>query len=354
MKNKLIFLLIWLAAVFAGAVQVIDEDQYLVKPGDKFLIEVVTIDTVQVMSPVLPSGYLSLHPVGPSVYVAGQTLHSAKKMAFDMIQKRFPQSLISVELGEPARTRFHLTGAVRAPGQFTSEPIPTLFEALLLGKGLLPQASRKVTVIRGSDSQVYDLQKYLIDGDVSQNPLIQDGDRIEATFAENYLRIYAYNDTTLVPEYYEMDQSMSIRRVMQRTLFKHPTTQYSSMRVIRDGQVQDADLDFEVRAGDALYLATEENAIYVTGYVLRPGKYVYNGPRDYSYYINLAGGFSTVGSQSRLRIITPDGRTRKKSEALQPGDTIQVPEASWFLIRDNLSTITTVAVIIYYISQITK
>jgi protein involved in polysaccharide export with SLBB domain len=348
MKSKLL-LIAFLLCTALSAVPLIDENTYLVKPGDKFLIEVVTIDTVQVVSPVLPEGRLSLHPVGPSIQVAGLTLSTVKKMALAEIEKRCPQSLIAVELSEAAPVRFQLTGAVRAPGEHDSPSLPTLSEALNVGKGLLPQASRKVTVIRGSTKTVYDTKKYLLDGDVSQNPFIQDGDRIDACFAENYLRISAFNDTTLASEYYEIDQPQTIREVLLSNLVRYHSTQYSSIRVIRNDQMLNANLDFIVQAGDSIYLASEENYVYVLGYVLRPGRFVYNGPRDYMYYINLAGGFSTTGSQKRIKIVGSDGVERDMNTPLRPGDTIRVPEASWYLFRDYLSPVSVLATIVYYI-----
>lgn len=354
MKNKrLALLLLFLAATVLGAVNVIDENEYIVRPGDKFLVEVVTVDTVQVLSPVLPEGKLSLHPVGPSIPVAGLTLKAAKDKAYSLIQQRFPLSLITVELGEAAPVRFQLLGAVIMPGEKISPTIPSLFEAITLGRGMLPQASRKVTVTRNGTSKEYDLRRYLIEGDTSQNPLIQDGDRIMAVFAESYVRISTNNDTTLVSEYYELDRPEPLRTLLLENMIKYHSLQYTSIRVIREDEVINADLDFEVRPGDAVYLATEERFVYVLGYVLIPGRYLYNGPHDYQYYINLAGGYATIGSRRKVTIISPTGEIRDKDSPIRPGDTIRVPEGTWFMVRDYLSPVSVISVIAYYIYVIT-
>ncbi len=100
-----------------------------------------------------------------------------------------------------------------------------------------------------------------------------------------------------------------------------------NLRELRSGYGQ-SDLDLQV--GDTVYFPKVAH-VYVTGFVARPGMLVYEEGLTLYQALNLAGGVTERGSEKGVRVVRlVDGKRKtvhlKLSEALQPEETVQVPE----------------------------
>lgn len=328
LRIPLIFIFILTVSfLFAGNLP-LNPEQYIVKPNDLFLLQSVSIDTVSVRTPVSPTGFLNLYPFADTVFVAGKTLKEAnilidKKLSKSMKQKNVIYSFIKV-----APVSFTVIGAVVNPGEYNSELTPSLYEGLKMAGGLISSSSNKIKIINNGKEQEYNINKYLFDGDVTHNPLINNGDIIKTSYAKENLKVFTNNDTLNFVQSIELEDSKPISDIINSLSSKHNLSSFENFTVIQDGKTQIVNKDFKVKNGDKLIIPIEEIYVYVTGSVSKPGKVAYNGAVNPQYYIAQAGGSLPAGSRHTIYIITKDGKKYKyKNQKINSGDILYVPDS---------------------------
>ena len=101
-------------------------------------------------------------------------------------------------------------------------------------------------------------------------------------------------------------------------------------------------LDVEMEDGDILQIPMNPQTVQVIGAVYSQASFVFEPTKDYSYYVDRAGGFSKAADKSQLYIVKVDGSTIRPGWGLfwntgsnqwesgspgliEPGDTIVVP-----------------------------
>lgn len=101
-------------------------------------------------------------------------------------------------------------------------------------------------------------------------------------------------------------------------------------------------LDVELEDGDVLTIPTNPQTVQVIGAVYNQSSFVFLPTKDYSYYIDRAGGFSRVADKSQVYIVKVDGSTTSPGsgffwntgakqwesgspDQIEAGDTIVVP-----------------------------
>ncbi|MCD4828582.1 MAG: SLBB domain-containing protein [Candidatus Cloacimonetes bacterium] len=348
-RFTVVTLLLITATALFGAFAV-NEDEYILKAGDVFLLQIISADTLNIESPVLPEGSVSIYPFDGPVKVAGLTLRQGRERITQAVSRHLPNSIITAELLTIAPTHIHVTGAVVKPGEYVTEEMITLYQALQLAEGLLPGASRKVRLIRQSKVVVYDLRKYLAEGDLTQNPVVQHDDLLQAVFAENAARVFVNNDTLNMVEYIELapGESIPLRQVIGSLSDKTPWAEYDEANVVRDGVFESADADYQIMAGDSVFVAMRQGFVYVTGNVIYAGRYPYNAGSDLDYYLGQAGGINNSASRREVYVITSGGERREFGRyTLRPGDTIYVPEHLMWKISRYVSVFSVLASIVY-------
>jgi len=348
MKIKSLFLLLFLliTVVCFGSTAKINSDDYIVKFGDVFHIQAV-FDTLVVRTAVLPTGALSLVPFADSVMVAGRTLTEAHRLIENKLGDRATRENIIVQLGAIAPIRYHVLGAVVQPGEFKSERLITLHQALNLTGGMVASASRQVRLLRNNNILEFDLNRYFMDNDLSENPLIMHDDVIMVNLAESFVTVFTNNDTLNFVETVDMSGRMNIADVLNKLTRRHQWSNLNMFTVERNGQFLFADRDFELEAFDRLFIQVEEMFIYVTGHVTSPGRFPYNGNITALYYISQSGGPTPSGARNRVVLKRVDGTTeRYRGQPIQPGDTFYIPESRRSMIISYLVPVSTVVSII--------
>ncbi|MCL1827490.1 MAG: hypothetical protein FWG20_05545, partial [Candidatus Cloacimonetes bacterium] len=270
MRNKLLLLLcllltFWLA--FADTTKV-DPDQYIVKIGDIFNIQLMTIDTLLVKSIVVPEGSLSLYPISTSVQIAGETLTEAYRIIYDKIDQSITRDRVLIQLEMIAVTRFHIMGAVVRPGEYNTEELVTLQQALNMSGGVASSASKRIKILRNKKILEFDLNEYFANNDISANPLIMHDDVIMVNLAEKFVKVFTNNDTVNYVESVELEHDYStISDVLTQLSKKHQWSNLEMFTVHRDDHYLIVEKDFILRADDRLFIPVEELYVYVTGYV---------------------------------------------------------------------------------------
>ena len=332
MKHKILLLfcvLIITSLMFADTAR-INPDEYIVKAGDIFFMQALTLDTLVVMTPVLPSGTLNLFPFADSVMIAGRTLTEAHLLISDKIGGVAARDRVSIQLGIIAPTRFHVLGAVVRPGEYIADNMITLLQAIEMSRGLASSASRQVRILRNNRVLEFDLNDYFVNKDLSANPLIMHDDVIMVNLADRYIKVFTNDNVINFIESIELQgDSIKVSDLLNRLTLRHQLSNLDIFTVDRRGEIFIVCRDFELEPFDRLFISVEELYVYVTGFVVRPGRLPYNGSLDALYYISQSGGPSFNGSRNRIFIKREFGsRELYAGQPIQPGDTIYIPETT--------------------------
>jgi protein involved in polysaccharide export with SLBB domain len=123
----------------------------------------------------------------------------------------------------------------------------------------------------------------------------------------------------------------------------------------------DTTKDFLLRDGDIINVPRKSKVINVMGEVSNPGIQPFIPDVDYRFYLRGAGGFSDRADKGKIRIIrgiTGEWKDARKGAALEPGDTIWIPEKKkrdyWALAKDTLIFVGNLATVYLVIEQATK
>jgi protein involved in polysaccharide export with SLBB domain len=119
-------------------------------------------------------------------------------------------------------------------------------------------------------------------------------------------------------------------------------------------------LDIDLEDGDTLNIPTNPQTVQVLGAVYNQSTLVFEPAKDYSYYIDRAGGFTTTADKGQIYIVKVDGSSIKPGKGMfwntaahqwesgspsqiEPGDIVVVPvkveTIAWMRNLTNLSQI---------------
>jgi len=181
---------------------------------------------------------------------------------------RNPQVTVAIE--QYRSQRVFVMGEVRAPGPVPLTGGMTLIEALSRAGSTLPSASGEVAIVRARQGA----KGPLLPGDNPDNEVLR-----------------------------------------------------ASIRDLEGGAMRQ---NIELRDGDTIFVPRAET-IYVFGQVKSPGSYSIQKDTTVLQALSLAGGLTDNGAQNRIRIVRIVKGEKKEikvklTDAVQPGDTIIVPE----------------------------
>lgn len=99
-----------------------------------------------------------------------------------------------------------------------------------------------------------------------------------------------------------------------------------------------------VQEKDTLVIPFRQYFVTVSGAVYRPGRYPFIPDRDWSYYVDLAGGFvSTQNAREAIEITDITGKKLQKTDAISPETSIRAKSNSFtFYFNQYAPVITTV------------
>ena len=337
MKNRVILLFLFvLGSVSLFSIE-LDPTEYRVKIGDVFTVQNAMLDSTTAMVPVLASGSVSLSPLEIEVHVQGKTLENAVKLIKEAIYKNAQITHVYVDLFSIAPSRISLNGAVVYSGNHIFENTMTLFEVSKLPRGMLPSASRKISITRNGNTNVYDLRKYIEDGDESNNPMIYDGDIITYKYARDFAKVHVYSDTSCVIEYFELDTPYTVNDVKKSLESRYMYTDFDNASLIRGNTSKTVKGDLKLQVGDEIYFGTLTKYVYVNGQVYKPDRFPFESGRNAQFYVSRAGGANLNGSQKRIYILKNDGsKIKYEGQPILPGDTVVVPETWLYAARQYL------------------
>ncbi|MDP6789047.1 MAG: SLBB domain-containing protein [Candidatus Marinimicrobia bacterium] len=248
--------------------RMVDSETYILGPGDIIGINIISSESMNYSLRILPSGSILIPSVG-SLNLNGENLKNAVKKIKSYIKKNaYPNARVFASLEHIKRFKVQISGAIHEPGFIEVNGVSRLMDAVALAGGVHKYAESNLIILSRRDSKVnYHPGKFLMQGDVGQNPYLQEGDVIHIPFDK---------------------------------LYEKDISQYS-------------DLNY--------------SQVVVIGFVQVPGGFRYIPGYKVRDYIAIRGGPTDSGSLTGARIIRKDGTviTNALDKGVFPGDIIEVP-----------------------------
>ena len=260
-----------------------------IRPGDEMMIHLWGRINERYTLRVSREGTITIpHNIGP-VTVAGLPFTNAQRAIADRLS-RIEGVNVSVSMGDLRPISIYVVGEVNAPGLHTMNPLSNVTNAIFTAGGITQRGSlRNVQLRRGGRliSEI-DFYEFLISGNDRSNLRLQPGDVIVVPVARqvvavagNVRRSALYElkgPTTKLSDVLDLAGGVSPAAYMNRIQVER--FEDNSHHVVLDIVEASGGADvqeFMVRDGDLIkvfpVLQRDKNAVYLSGNVMRPGKY---------------------------------------------------------------------------------
>ena len=263
----------------------IDPETYILGPGDKIGLSIITSSNMAYILTIIPSGALWIPDIGP-IHISGNNIPDAEiKVAKYIHENRFKTADISLVLLNIRQFKIQVIGAVNTPGFINVSSIERLTDAIRKLGGLHKLADEDNISIQRVNSGEFNcsLKSYQLNGDLANNPILKEGDVIRV----------AYN------------------------------SEYSE----------------ELKAS----ITHKQSLVFVTGFVLRPSGHKFLPGYTVNDYIAMSGGATDFGSLKNLSI-NRNGEllSMENLNYLEPGDEINIPGNMKYRLLGNMSVLQTI------------
>ncbi len=269
---------------------------YVVGPGDGLAINLWGGVSERFYRTVDREGRVSLPEVGP-ILVSGKSLADVQENMQQILRTQFRDVSADVSLGRLRTIRVYVVGDVRNPGAYDISSLSTPLNALFAAGGPTEGGSLRILKHnRGNQLveqvDVYDLLLHGVKGDMER---LEDGDTVLAppmgpqVIVEGMVRrpaIYELKDEKNLSEVLELAggllPSATLRHMEVERIVAHEKRTMLSVDIPeeQDGAEAAKTLDtFEIQDGDRIRVYPiapyNQDAVYLEGHVLRPGRYGY-------------------------------------------------------------------------------
>ncbi|MFI5057420.1 MAG: SLBB domain-containing protein [Candidatus Acidiferrales bacterium] len=269
---------------------------YVVGPGDGLAIDLWGGVSQRLVRMVDRSGRVSLPEVGP-LLVSGHTLGQVQQAVQLALRSQFRDVSVDVSLSRLRTVRVYVVGDVAEPGAYDISSLSTPLNALFAAGGVTPRGSlRALKHYRGKELvEEVDAYDLLLRGVQADPKRLENGDTLMVSPIGSQVTV---DGMVRRPAIYEMRGERSLADVLDLAGGILPTAALGHIEVQRVEAHQKrtmftlnvaptADAEsitkqlgaYEIRDGDEVHIFPiapyNEDAIYLQGHVLRPGRYSY-------------------------------------------------------------------------------
>jgi len=259
---------------------------YVIGPGDNISIQVFGKEKNELELKVNREGQIIFPSHGPFT-VSGLTFDEMKRLLTARIKEKVIGVDVVIGMAALRSMRIFVLGDAFKPGPYTLSSLSSITHAIFAAGGISDIGSlRKIQLKRaGKLVKTLDLYELLIDGDSSNDVLLQSGDVVFVAPKGDTISI---EGEVRRPAIYELKEKSTFNEVLTMSGGLLPTAFAKTTRVERYNRdalrsvvnidlTKTADLAKTAQAGDAVHVmkAAEkfEESITVIGAVTRPGKY---------------------------------------------------------------------------------
>ncbi len=361
----------------------INIDNYVLNAGDTLLVLVKGSFSYSYPTQITPTSQLILMlPSGRSVTTFGQKwgdvslvnleavgyvnivdvpVRKARKIVADAFSKFIRPVQVDFILLGPRTCKINVFGDVQWPGSHLVTPFMRVKDAIDKAGGITSMGSAsKIDLIRRSgDTIKVNLRHFKELGDIDANPLLNDGDIIFIPKMNNYVLLKgavfareAIDESALLPDtmaseifaehWLEFDKGEKVCDFLSSRAVFSPQSDMANCYIQRGDErlffnmqeflASKTGNNPRLKHGDIITVPRLEKYVYVTGEVGRTGWYLYDENKTINTYINQARGFRYTANVRGIRVIYPDGRTKRAypDMPLEPGVTIHVPRRALY------------------------
>jgi len=269
---------------------------YVVGPGDGLSIDLWGGVSQKIYRVVDREGRVSLPEVGP-LLVSGKSLADVQTSLQQTLRTQFRQVSAEVSLTRLRTIRVYEVGDIANPGAYDISSLSTPLNALFMGGGPTQKGSlRIVKHYRGNQLvEVVDLYDLLLHGVKSGLQQLDNGDTVLVPPVGPQVTI---EGMVRRPAIYELKDEKSLASVLELAGGLLPTATLRHVEVQRlvahqsqtmmDLDIPEVDTDseitkkleaFEIHDGDRIRVFPiapyNQDAVYLEGHVIRPGRYSY-------------------------------------------------------------------------------
>jgi protein involved in polysaccharide export with SLBB domain len=270
---------------------------YVVGPGDGLAVNLWGGVSRRIYGTVDREGRMNLPEVGP-LLVSGKSLAEVQQSVQQVLRTQFRDVSVDVSLARLRTVRVYIVGDVANPGAYDISSLSTPLNALFVAGGPTSRGSlRVVKHFRGNKLiQTVDVYDLLLNGVKSDIQRLENGDSVMAppigpqVTIEGMVRrpaVYETTDEKSLAAVLELAGGLlptaTLRHIeVQRTISHQKQTMLSlDIPASDDDSEATKKLDsFQIQDGDRIRIFPiaqgEEDAVYLDGHVVRPGRYSYH------------------------------------------------------------------------------
>jgi len=218
---------------------VIDEEKYIVGPGDVLFISISGIQETASKLQIDYEGNLYIPRVG-GIDLKNKTLAESKRIIKDKLNYFYKNVDIFISLAEFRRIKVSLIGDVVSPSSITLKSNARLLDLLRSSSGLTETSNyRNITVqsVNG-EKNTYDLLTFLRKGDFSNNPLLREGDVVIVDKTDKVVSIVGQIKFPASYEYVEGEDLTELIDLAGGFITKSRKDSIELIRFSDDGQSQ--------------------------------------------------------------------------------------------------------------------
>lgn len=307
----------------------IDADEYMVGPGDEFVISILSSRSQQITAAILPDGRLLINTVGV-IDLKNKNLNESYELILKKVKEVYNSRDINVILSNIRSFKVTVSGET-----FTQVTVPAtsterVNEVINKAGGFEKKSSlRNIRLIRKDSVIIVDLIKFFNIGDKSSNPYVIGGDHIIVPPANknSLIGINGEVPKQLEVEYTEGDKLSTLFKIAQGFLNSSDLSSVELSRIEGNGvrieriyldltswssnlyESESLLNDIDLQPGDRVYVKKKENwntpsYIKILGEVKYPGKYTIElGKTRISDILERAGGFNENAYESASILI---------------------------------------------------
>ncbi|WP_404401712.1 SLBB domain-containing protein [Idiomarina seosinensis] len=260
---------------------------YLVGPGDTVNIVLFGKESNTYDIEVNQDGSIIIPKLGP-IQVAGLTFNETKALIRDRIKEQMIGVEAAVSLGELRSIQVFVVGEAYRSGSYTISSLSTITQALVAAGGVSDIGSvRNIQLKRAGETIVtFDLYDLLIQGDASNDLMLQSGDVV---FIPPVDEMVTVKGDVVRPAIYELTNEQHLQDVlalaggMKASAFKEQViierVAQSDRQLLTANMTSEQGRNQQVVDGDTIEVKTTagvpSNSVTLVGAVTRPGKYAW-------------------------------------------------------------------------------
>ena len=267
---------------------------YVVGPGDSLSIDLWGGVTTRLVRAVDREGRVALPEAGP-VQVSGLSLAEVQQVVQKAVGSQFRDTSADVSVSRLRTVRVYVVGEVGEPGAYDISSLSTPLNAVVAANGVTPRGSlRLLKHYRGrqllEQVDAYDLllrgvtpeAKKLENGDTLMVPAI--GPQITVTGMVRRPAIYELRDEKTLADVLDLAGGIlpaaTLKHIEVQRLEAHEKRSMLSLDLSADNGDAPQLSSFNVKDGDEIHIFPiapyNQEAIYLQGHILRPGRYSYH------------------------------------------------------------------------------